>query len=418
MIVLGCIADDFTGAGDAASFLVKGGLGVRLYNGIPKQHPADDDVQAIVIALKSRMQETNQAVADTLHAARFLLSTGAKQIYFKYCSTFDSTPAGNIGPAADALIELLQVPYTLLCPALPVNGRTVTKGCLMVNGVPLDQSHMRHHPLTPMWDSQISQLMATQSRYSCFNININQLDSNFDRDGSDEPCYLIPDYNTEEDGKKIAAAFSELKLLTGGSGLLEPLAEIWSKKLAGTIKLPKSKTRGKALILAGSCSQATLAQIAWYQKQKLPSYKLEPMAMIMGKQTANDVWGVIEGLEDESETVLIYSSDTPENIRIVQKYGVQKAAEMLEHTFAQIAVRAVGAGYTRIISAGGETSGAITRALDYSSYLIGDSVAAGVPIMIPAENPVIRLVLKSGNFGQEDFFIRALNMTAFPKENE
>lgn len=417
MIVLGCIADDFTGAGDAASFLVKGGLSVRLYNGVPNRYQPSEDVQAIVIALKSRTQETHQAVADTLHAARFLLAQGARQIYFKYCSTFDSTPAGNIGPAADALLEMLQAPFTLLCPALPVNGRTVENGRLMVNGVPLDQSHMRHHPLTPMWDSRISQLMAPQSRYDCIEIELNELDSDFNRNAADTPYYLIPDYKTEADGHKIAAAFSDLTLLTGGSGLLEPLAAIWSQKLGGAVKLPRSETRGKALILAGSCSQATLAQIAWYQNQMLPSYQLEPMAMLAGKQTVNDAWHFIEHSENESDAVLIYSSDTPENIREAQKYGAQKIAEILEQAVASLAVRAVNSGYTRIISAGGETSGAITRALGFSSYRIGESVAAGVPVMIPAENPELRLILKSGNFGQEDFFIRALHITGMPKED-
>lgn len=418
MIVLGCIADDFTGAGDAASFLVKGGLSVRLYNGIPQQHqPADDDVQAIVIALKSRMHEANQAVTETLDAARFLLKQGAQQIYFKYCSTFDSTPAGNIGPAADALLEMLQVPYTLLCPALPVNGRTVEHGRLMVNGIPLDKSHMKNHPLTPMWDSRISQLMAPQSRYACIEIDIDNWVFNLAGGAADTPYYLIPDYQTEEDGRKIAKTFSELRLLTGGSGLLEPLAEIWSQKLSGTARFPQRETRGKALILAGSCSQATLAQIAWYQKQRLPFYKLDPLSMLTGTQTVEDAWRFIEDSGKESDTVLIYSSETPENIKKAQQCGVQKTASILEHAFAQLAVRAVGLGYTRIISAGGETSGAITGALGFSSYLIGECVASGVPIMVPAEYPNLRLVLKSGNFGQEDFFIRALKMTVCNEED-
>ena len=153
MAVLGCIADDFTGAGDAASFLVKGGMSVRFYNGIPSEQDPEgtaDDAQAIVIALKSRTQETSAAVEDTRKAAQFLLRQGAEQLYYKYCSTFDSTPAGNIGPVSDALIELMKVPYTVLCPALPVNGRTVEAGRLMVNGIPLHESSMKDHPLTPM----------------------------------------------------------------------------------------------------------------------------------------------------------------------------------------------------------------------------------------------------------------------------
>ena len=411
-MVLGCIADDFTGASDAASFLVKGGMSVRLYNGIPNQHrPPDEDTQAAVIALKSRTQETDQAVADSLRAAQFLLEQGAKQIYFKYCSTFDSTPKGNIGPAADALIRLLGVPYTLLCPALPVNGRTVEHGMLMVNGIPLAESHMKNHPLTPMWDSRIDQLMAPQSSYACININMDKPDTFSALPATDKPYYLVPDYKTAKDGEKIAKAFSELALLTGGSGLLEPLARIWTQKLSRTGDIPGSETKGKGLILAGSCSKATLAQIAWYQKQERPSYKLDPKAMMEGNQTVEDAWRFIEGYQDQADAVLIYSSDTPEKIREFQRYGTKTVSDLLENAVAKLAVRAVKSGYTRIISAGGETSGAITKALGFSSYRIGQSIAAGVPIMVPAENPDLRLVLKSGNFGQEDFFIQALNMT-------
>ena len=163
MAILGCIADDFTGASDAASFLVKGGMSVQLYNGLPRKEPADEDnPQAVVIALKSRTQNKNDAVRDSVNAARFLRECGVRQIYFKYCSTFDSTREGNIGPVADALMELLKVPYTLLCPSLPVNGRVVKNGNLYVNGVPLHESPMKNHPLTPMWDCRIAKLMEPQ----------------------------------------------------------------------------------------------------------------------------------------------------------------------------------------------------------------------------------------------------------------
>lgn len=422
MAVLGCIADDFTGASDAASFLVKGGMSVRLYNGIPKNPPGEQDgdaqstrrgntseAQAIVIALKSRTQETAQAVADSLKAADFLLGQGVKQIYFKYCSTFDSTPKGNIGPVADALMELLEVPYTLLCPALPVNGRTVEEGRLIVNGVPLHESHMKNHPLTPMWDSSIQKLMEPQSRYSC-RITGPVGPGGYPK-GSDEPFYLIPDYTTQEDGEKIAAAFGHLPLLTGGSGLLEPLARLWTKKLSSHGRIPDSRTDGKAILLAGSCSRATLGQIAWYQNMGYPCYRLNPQAMLEGRQTVEDAWRFVEEHSGTDDTVLVFSSDTPEKVKEYQKLGAGRVASMLEDAAAQLAARAVKAGYTRIISAGGETSGAVTKSLGFTSYWMGESVAPGVPVMVPAERPDIRLILKSGNFGQEDFFGRALSMT-------
>lgn len=414
MAVLGCIADDFTGASDAASFLVKGGMSVRLYNGIPENEAEEINsaqAQAIVIALKSRTQETEYAVADSLKAAGFLLEQGVKQIYFKYCSTFDSTHQGNIGPVADALMDLLHAPYTLLCPALPVNGRTVEKGMLMVNGVPLHESHMKNHPLTPMWDCRIHKLMEPQSRYSCKNLELDEMEKFSGKDIGENPFYLIPDYKNQEDGERIAGAFGQLPLLTGGSGLLEPLARIWTKKLSAEGSIPKSGTKGKALLLAGSCSKATLGQIEWYQNQGAPCYKLDPRAMMEGQQTIEDAWRFIEDYSSETNTVLVYSSDTPEKVREFQKLGTKEVADMLEGTAAKLAARAVEAGYTRIISAGGETSGAVTKGLGFSSYWMGESVAPGVPVMVPVERTDIRLILKSGNFGQEDFFGRALAMT-------
>lgn len=422
MAVFGCIADDFTGASDAASFLVKGGMSVQLYNGVPDHQATVNNIsessairlaeaQAIVVALKSRTQNADRAVADSLEATRFLLAQDVEQIYFKYCSTFDSTPKGNIGPVADALIDFLKVPYTLLCPALPVNGRTVENGNIMVNGVFLHESHMKNHPLTPMWESRIDKLMEPQSRYPSRNFTLEKL-KNFSLEGtSDKPFYIIPDYRNLEDGDEIVAVFGQLPLLTGGSGLLEPLARVWTKKLFSKGKIPTSGTKGKALLVAGSCSKATLEQIAWYRNQRKPCYKLNPKALMVGRQTIEHVWRFIEEYSGESDTVLIYSSDTPNRVKQSQELGKEKVAAMLEDTMAALAVRAVKSGYTRIISAGGETSGAITKGLGFSSYWIGESVAPGVPIMVPVEKPNIRLILKSGNFGQEDFFERALTAT-------
>lgn len=412
MAVFGCIADDFTGASDAASFLVKGGMSVQLYNGIPEKNDAAREAHAIVIALKSRTQKTEDAVKDSIKAARFLLDQGVKQIYFKYCSTFDSTPEGNIGPVSDALMELMKVPYTLLCPSLPVNGRTVENGRLMVNGIPLHESHMKNHPLTPMWDCRIDRLMEAQSRYRCQNLNISELERYCPKTDPKAPFYLIPDYRNQSDGEKIAQTFGHLPFLTGGSGLLEPLARLWAKKLPDKSMIPDSGTDGRALLLAGSCSKATLGQISWYQAQGHPCYKLDPKAMLDGGQTVEDAWAFIESHSSETTAVLIYSSDTPEKVKEFQQLGAEKVASLLEGATAMLAVRAVEAGYTRIISAGGETSGAVTKGLGFSSYWMGESVAPGVPVMVPVERPDIRLVLKSGNFGQEDFFGRALAMTS------
>ena len=408
MAILGCIADDFTGASDAASFLVKGGMSVQLYNGIPENASDLKPVQAIVIALKSRTQETLQAVADSKHAAQFLLDQRITHLYFKYCSTFDSTPQGNIGPVCDALLEQMKAPYSLLCPSLPVNGRTVSNGRLFVNGTPLDESLMKDHPLTPMWDSRISELMRPQSHYSC---QILPRNASWHEPEYTEPFYLIPDYETDEDGEKIAKTFGHLPFLSGGSGLLKPLAEYLLSGSGTSRQIPATAVPGKALLIAGSCSKMTLSQIAWYQAQNMPSLRMDPLALLNGTQTPEQIWEFIETHTDEQHAVLVYSSDTPEMVRRSQELGREKIASMLEQLSARLAEKAVEHGFTRIICAGGETSGAITKGLHFSSYEIGESIAPGVPVMIPALRPDIRLVLKSGNFGQEDFFGRALSMT-------
>lgn len=417
MPILGCIADDFTGASDAASFLVKGGMNVRLYNGIPNAEESLEkeevhSVHAIVIALKSRTQDREAAVADSLSAARFLKKQGVRQLYFKYCSTFDSTPEGNIGPVADALLDFAGAPYTLLCPSLPVNGRTVEDGCLLVNGVPLHESHMKDHPLTPMWDCRIEKLMECQSRYGSYVLNQDEIEKFTGKEEMKTPFYLIPDYRKDEDGERLAMVFGELPLLTGGSGLLEHLARQWMKKMQEKASFPESRTQGAALLLAGSCSKATLEQIAWYKGQGAPCYKLDPAALLIGKQTLDMVWDYVQKQERKGAAVLVYSSDESEQIKRYQKLGASRVAALLEETMAHLAVRALENGYTRIICAGGETSGAVTKALGFSSYWIGKSVAPGVPIMVPTQRSDVRLVLKSGNFGQENFFGRALELTA------
>lgn len=417
MPFLGCVADDFTGASDAASFLVKGGMSVQLFNGIPDEEAQiADGVQALVIALKSRTQRKAEAVRDSLSALKWLKQRGAVQFYLKYCSTFDSTPEGNIGPVADAAMEFLQVPYTILCPALPVNGRTVKNGRLFVNGVPLEKSSMKNHPLTPMWDCRIAKLMESQSRYSCIELRVEQMERpeakiwrSLNEKAGMEAYYVIPDYENEKDGERIAELFGGLKLLTGGSGLLEPLA----RRLCRTQKndeTPDIKAAGAALMLAGSCSRVTLDQIEYYKACGGLSYKIDPVAMLAGKETTDNAWKFIE--ENWGKTVLIYSSDTAEQVKMAQQSGLNQVADMLEQMSASLAERAVEKGIRRMIVAGGETSGAVTKRLGFCSYQIGSSVAPGVPVMIPVENPELRLVLKSGNFGQRDFFEKVLQITA------
>lgn len=417
-IILGCIADDFTGASDAASFLVKGGMKTLLFNGIPKEEEELEECQAVVIALKTRTQESLSAVNDTLQAAAWLKNNGAEQLYIKYCSTFDSTRTGNIGPILDALLENYDVPCTILCPALPVNGRTVKEGKLYVNGVPLHESPMKDHPLTPMWDSDIKNLMEAQSKYSCVKVSREEMmDGRLKKDQGKEKkhWYIIPDYVEDKDAEMIVKGYADLPVLSGGSGMLTELARYYitgEKTTADT----RNGVSGAAILLAGSCSKATREQIAYYQKSGKPFMKIDPLKLLSGEQKEEELWTFVEG--HAKEDVLIYSSDDPDAVKQIQKNGKEKVAGILEDLMAQLAKKAVYNGYKRIIVAGGETSGAVTKGLGFSSYIIGDSVAPGVPVMIPRNQKDTRLVLKSGNFGQKDFFLRALTMTGKDENNE
>ena len=405
-LIFGCIADDFTGASDMASFLVNGGMKTILLSGIPE----GCDIQgydAAVIALKSRTQETSQAVADSLKALHWLRDMGCAHLYIKYCSTFDSTKSGNIGPIVDAALEEFGIPYTILCPALPVNGRTVYGGKLYVNGTPLDESPMKNHPLTPMWDCRIRELMRPQGKYPCMMMDTAMLHESDEKikerinafADNNRHFYIVPDYIKSDDAARLVSLFGQLPLLTGASGLAEELGRMFC---GGAGEYPGSKNAGsKTLILAGSCSKATLEQIDTFLSSGGKGIKLFPDALADKRQRAENVVSMAEDLGD---TVLIYSSDTPENVRKNQCGGKEQVSALLEETTARIACLSLARNFRNIIVAGGETSGAVTQALGFSSFTVGASAAPGVPVLIPTARQDIRLVLKSGNFGGKTFF--------------
>lgn len=408
----GVIADDFTGASDIASFFVKGGLRTVLYTGIPESDEVPK-AEVCVIALKTRTQDPKEAVNDSLEAIAWLKEQGAQQFYIKYCSTFDSTPEGNIGPICDAVLEELDVPYTILCPALPVNGRVVKNGCLYVNGVPLHKSPMKDHPLTPMWDCDLVRLMDAQSKFPSVKIS-DALDkeegnveiSRISAQSEHSHFYIIPDYETEEDAEKLVQVFGELRLITGGSGLAYPLAKMYKENTEAD---GFERSHSPALLLAGSCSEATRNQIKEFEQSGGKTYFMDPLKLISGEESVEKIWNMIS--QNKEESILVYSSDTPEKVRDIQQQGKEEVAERLEKATADLAERAVQSGFHRIIVAGGETSGAVAKRLGYTGYHIGDSISPGVPIMIPTEDHRIRMVFKSGNFGESDFFLRALSLT-------
>lgn len=416
-ILFGCVADDFTGGSDAASFLALGGMRTILCSGIPDADFAvPDGCEGVVIALKSRTQDTQCAVRDSLAAIRWLKAHGARQFYFKYCSTFDSTPQGNIGPVTDAILQELNGQGTILCPALPANGRQVREGILYVNGVPLAESSMRNHPLTPMRQSRIADLMAPQGGYDSLEIYGEELHGDeaalrsrlaaFTQ--TREHYYLIPDYCNDRDAERIISLFGNMPFLTGGSGILTALARRITGRNDAAAAFPG--TKGKAILVAGSCSVATHAQTQWYQNHDGKLLRLTDAGLLNGSETPETVWAAVQRME--SDAPLVYSYDTPEGLSAKRGEDGKALSALIERTLSGVAAIATQNGYTRIIAAGGETSGAVTQALGFSSFWIGESIAPGVPILIPVENQAIRLVLKSGNFGQEDFFGRALALTS------
>lgn len=418
-IRIGCVADDFTGASDAASFLRRQGMKTILFNEIPKGS-LEEECDAVVIALKSRTAPVKEAVEDSLNALTWMKENGARQLYVKYCSTFDSTKEGNIGPILDAALERFGVQYTLLCPSLPVNGRTVKDGCLYVNGVPLHETHMKNHPLTPMWDARIRVLMQEQSKYPCLEISAEELNAGkevvapkVEAFAKEHPhFYVVPDYYEDIHAEWIYECFGDLPLLSGGSGLLG--AEALRISQSGEERVSEEEQAGKSLLLAGSCSRATLEQIALYQESGKPSYRIEPAAVLSGEVNAETIWQEMKGRDG----VLYYSSDSAEKVKEAQVAGREQVAAALEGLMSDLARKAVKEGFTQIIVAGGETSGAVTKGLGYGSYIIGESIAPGVPVMIPMEDKKIRLVLKSGNFGQPEFFACAIEKTSKGRRGE
>lgn len=412
-LLLGCIADDFTGGSDAASFLKKGGLRTILINGnaYERYQPSNED-EAIVIALKIRSIEPEAAAAEASAAAKWLLEQGAEHLYFKYCSTFDSTDRGNIGPVTDSLMELMNCPFTILCPALPVNKRTVTNGILYVDGVPLGESHMRYHPLNPMLHSKVEELMARQSKYPCVTLNHRTLQNG--REALDahirnllqtaKRLTGVVDYDITDQGDFLAALFGKLPLLTGGSGLLEFLARRY--KPGGERQeevFPKPCPCGPRLLLAGSCSRMTQKQIRRYMDQGKAAIRIDPKKLISGEQRVEELKKAIRFADRD---LLLYSTVPPEDLTTGS--NGEDVSGLLESVMGELALCGRDFGYKKIVVAGGETSGAVVQRLNYAIFKIGRDAAPGVPEMMPLEGPELRLVLKSGNFGDEAFFLNAL----------
>ncbi len=410
--VLGCIADDFTGATDLAGLLARSGVKVSLRIGVP-EGPADDAAPFEVIALKIRTEPVAEANEQALKALNWLKQTGAERFFWKYCSTFDSTAEGNIGTVAETLMSALDADQTIYCPAFPENGRSIFMGNLFVGRLPLAESPMKDHPLTPMRDSNLMRLLEPQVSAKVGLVDrltvargaeaVRTALSELSKDGIK---HVVVDAVADDDLSIIADACRDMKLMTGGSAITMPLPALYVADGTLAADAPRATVptlSKKRIILSGSCSSMTNAQVANYLVQGKAAYRLDPFELAeKGTQPALD-W---LATQDLSTAPLIYATAAPESVRAVQeKLGIAEAGAIVERALAECAVKARDLGARQIVVAGGETSGAVTQALGVTRLEIGPEIAPGVPWCFCASGGEdIALTLKSGNFGKEAFF--------------
>ncbi|MBY4894004.1 four-carbon acid sugar kinase family protein [Rhodobacteraceae bacterium N5(2021)] len=411
-MLLGCIGDDFTGSSDLANTLAKQGMRTVQYTGVPNA-AAVPEVQAGVVALKSRSIAVAEAVAQSRAALDWLLDQGCEQIFFKYCSTFDSTAEGNIGPVADALAEALTAHKVIVCPAFPGAGRSLYQGHLFVNDVLLNESGLQDHPLTPMTDPDIRRWLAPQSAHTVGHVpaadvfgGAARIADRLEEQNQAGHRLIVVDAIRDADLLEIGKAAKGLPLITGGSGVALGLPANFGCVPA---PVPWTGQPGKAIALSGSCSKATRAQIVRHA-QTNPTKEITAADVIDARLLPAEV--AIWLLEAEG-LPLAYSSADPAAVAKVQaQFGRQAASEALEHFFAEVARLCVERGVTRVITAGGETSGAIVEGLDLDALEIGPEIDPGVPAL--RARPDLVVALKSGNFGAEDFFTKADHILARP----
>lgn len=415
-LLLGCIADDFTGATDLANTLVKGGMTAVQVIGVATGPLPEAD--AVIIALKSRTAPVGEAVAQSLAACDALLAAGAKQIFWKYCSTFDSTDQGNIGPVADALLKRLGSGFALACPAFPTNGRTIYLGHLFVGNALLNESGMENHPLTPMTDANLVRVLGRQTDGAVGLVPFTTVEQGaaatrqaMMRLAEQGRRYAIVDAVTDQHLLAIGEAAAQHALITGGSGVAMGLPENFRR--AGLLptrgdaaSLPPMQ--GMAAVVAGSCSRATLGQIG-LARDHVPVLELDALATPDAAALTARALEWVAGKLAADRPVVIAASAPPEKVAALQaKLGRDAAGALIETAMAAIAEGLVARGVGRLVVAGGETSGAVVQRLGVTALRIGPEIDPGVPWTF-AEPRGLHLALKSGNFGARDFFLKAFD---------
>ena len=406
---LGCVADDFTGGTDVAAALRRSGLRTHLYFGVPAVADPLPECDAVVVALKTRSAPVEQAAAQSREVVRWLDQLGVDRIYVKYCSTFDSTPAGNIGPIVDATLAELGECATVLCPASPEHGRTVFHGHLFVHDRLLSESSMSTHPLTPMTDADLRRVLAPQTPHAVGLLGHAALAAGVDtavqqlEDLRDNGIrHIIADSVDEYDLITLATATQRWRVVTGGAGLARAVAELRpAQRPAVSLPLPD----GPSVVIAGSCSAATLGQVE-HARRHMAAHHITPAT----SDDPNDIWSrACNWLDEHTGTgpVLVYSTAPADERALTQDMFGNKTAEIMEDLLARTAQHAVSRGARRVIVAGGETSGAVVQALRVGSVSVAQEMATGIPWCLTTSQPELALLLKSGNFGQPDLLTKA-----------
>jgi uncharacterized protein YgbK (DUF1537 family) len=420
-VLLGAIADDFTGATDLCNTLVRRGMRTVQLIDAPAPAAGVPDAEAVVVALKSRTVPAAEAIDKSLVALGWLQRAGARQILFKYCSTFDSTDAGNIGPVAEALMRALGTDFTLFCPAFPEAGRTIYRGYLFVGDVLLSESGMRDHPLTPMRDPSLVRVLQRQSRgrvglvpQAAVARGAQAIREAFAALRKDGVANVVVDAIEDRDLEAIGAAAADFKLITGGSGIALGLPENFRRQglLSGGGADSLPAISGPAAVLSGSCSTATLAQVA-YMKERAPVFIVDPIAAT-DSDLAGQALAWAKPLLGE-QPILISATAPPDKVAEAQRrLGRDRAGALVEETLSEIAHGLAAAGVRRFVVAGGETAGTVVQALGVTRLRIGRQIDPGVPwtVSLPGRpgEPALALALKSGNFGAPDFFLRAFEV--------
>jgi uncharacterized protein YgbK (DUF1537 family) len=419
-VLLGAIADDFTGATDLANILVRGGMRTVQTIGVPDGSVELPACDAVVVALKSRTIPVADAIRQSLAALDWLKAQGAQQVFFKVCSTFDSTDAGNIGQVADTLLDALGEKTSVVCPAYPANKRTVFHGHLFVGEALLSDSPMRNHPLTPMTDANLVRVLGRQSRYPVGLVPWSKVGAG-DTAIAEALAALaaagvrhaVVDAVRDEDLHVLGTACRRQRLLVGGAGLALGLPQNFraDNRLADHADADAlGKVGGAAAVLAGSCSEATRAQVA-DMASRHTTVVIDPLTADDPAALAEAALAKVTAELGRGETVLFYSSADPAAVASIQRrLGLEHAAALVEQTFAHLARALVARNVRRLVVAGGETSGAVVGALGVKALAIGPQIDPGVPwTRVLGPQPLL-LALKSGNFGRIDFFSRALEM--------